>query len=497
MEKKSKLSFLKMMNPSNLATQVHRYGYDFSISKYIRNVLLVFAGILVLAYFYQLKLIPILVIIAVAAVLLPGFFLAIYKAMYEEKKFDDLTNYMEQMLYSFKRRNKILSSLEDTLSLFPDGEMHDDIVSAIDFIKEADTEGNIFREALAFIEKDYGCKRLKTLHDFLINIESSGGEYELSADILLNDRKLWIDRIYAYKQDLKNVRVKVAIGIILSFLVGLTAVWVVPEDLEVVSQALSQIVTTFVFICNMIIFYLANRAMSRSVIKDEDAMKSDVMKKKYDLVFHKDLSGKKKTFLIAGLCMVPVAILLFFKLGIGAGLITIVIGYIIATQPQRQYRTAFKQIRNEVEKAFPDWLMNMSLLLQSDNVHVALSNSIKDAPPILQEELYRLEEGIASYPNAVEPYIDFFARLDIPDVKSAMKMLYSMAEFGAKDINAQIATLVERNSTMTDRAERLRAEDKLAGLGFLVLAPMVTGVLKLVTDMALIIFTMLSIVNTL
>ena len=102
-----------------------------------------------------------------------------------------------------------------------------------------------------------------------------------------------------------------------------------------------------------------------------------------------------------------------------------------------------------------------------------------------------------SYPNSVEPYIQFLQKLDIPDVQSAMKMLYSMAEFGVKDINAQIGTLVERNSTMTDRAERLRAEDQMAGLGFFVLAPMITGVLKLVTDMALIIFSMLSIVNTL
>ena len=46
----------------------------------------------------------------------------------------------------------------------------------------------------------------------------------------------------------------------------------------------------------------------------------------------------------------------------------------------------------------------------------------------------------------------------IPDVLSAMKILYSMAEFGIGDMGGQIDALVQRNTVMMDRAERLKEE---------------------------------------
>lgn len=494
---KKRFSALRYLNPKNLATEVHRYGYNFSIGTYLRNVLLVYGGIIGMSWAFLLQAKYVAMIIVFASVLMPLMVLNTYRNMYEERKFDDLTNYMEQMLYSFKRRNKVLSSLEDTLALFPDGEMHDCILRAIDYIQNSSTTGDIYREALGCIEEVYGCKRLSTMHNFLADIENSGGEYETSIDILLGDRKLWIDRIYALKQEKKNIRIKITIGIVLSFLVGLTAVRIVPEELAVFDILASQIVTTFVFFINMLIYYISNKMLSKSMIQENQEMSESKLKKKYELVFYSDLSAKKKKAYIMGAAFVPVIIVIYFFLGAGAAIVLGILAAAIATQPARRYKTAFKQIRQEVEKAFPDWLMSMSLLLQTDNVHVALSKSIGDAPLVLKHELAELEKGIVSYPNSVEPYIQFFQKLDIPDVQSAMKMLYSMAEFGVKDINVQIGTLVERNSIMTDRAERLRAEDQMAGLGFFVLAPMITGVMKLVTDMALIIFSMLSIVNTL
>ena len=59
-----------------------------------------------------------------------------------------------------------------------------------------------------------------------------------------------------------------------------------------------------------------------------------------------------------------------------------------------------------------------------------------------------------------------------------------MAEFGAADIGGQISPLVERNAAMTDKAERLRAEDEIAGVSFLILLPMITGVIKMLADLA-------------
>ena len=47
-----------------------------------------------------------------------------------------------------------------------------------------------------------------------------------------------------------------------------------------------------------------------------------------------------------------------------------------------------------------------------------------------------------------------------------------------------------------DRAERLKEEDLMAGVGFLVLLPMITGVVKMLADLVLVILGILSVVNT-
>lgn len=294
----------------------------------------------------------------------------------------------------------------------------------------------------------------------------------------------------------KNIKVKTAIGVLLSFAVGLVAVFVIPKDLEVAGQWLSQLVTTVMFLCNLGIWYGVNKLISGSLIQSTKEYSEKQIERKYHIAFKKDMRKMKRTWLCIGLLMIPVTILAYLTMGIGAAIAGAIVTYIIITQPARLHRNAVKRIKAEVEKEFPDWLLNMSLLLQSDNVHVALSKSIPDAAPVLREQLIMLEEGIELAPNSVEPYLEFMKDLQIPDVQSAMKMLCALAEYGAKDTTEQIMALVERNSVMTDRAEKLRTEDHLAGLGFFVLAPMITGVLKLVTDLALIVFSMLNLVNT-
>lgn len=144
----------------------------------------------------------------------------------------------------------------------------------------------------------------------------------------------------------------------------------------------------------------------------------------------------------------------------------------------------------------PEWLMNLSLQLQTDNVHVSLKKTIPDAPFILKQDLTRLVEEIEQQPNALQPYLRFMREFQIPDVLSAMKILYSMAEFGIGDMGGQIDALVQRNTVMMDRAERLKEEDMMAGVGFLVLLPMITGVVKMLADLVLVILGILSVVNT-
>ena len=493
-QEQKKPSIIQMLNPKNLATEVHRYGYDFSFSNYLKYLLIAFFTIAVIGYLFGLDLKFIVLILVVFLLLLPTIILTIYQNMYEQKKFTDVTNYIEQLLYSFKRRSKILTALEDTLTLFPEGGLHDGIVQAIEYIQTSTTDGNIYEEAFAFIEKEYGCPRVYTAHSFLIHVESLGGNFDDSIDILLADRKLWVDRVYNTQQEKKNIKSKITISVLLSFLICGMALIMLPAEFEIKSMMVSQVCTTIVFIVNLLIWVFAQKKLSGSWIAEEKNVPFSTLKRYYDRIMHKEeQKGQKQAMVFLGILVVGALVSYFVLHNTFLAILFGVFFIIMWITPKRKDKAALKHLTKEVEKAFPEWLLSIALLLQTDNLHVALAKTIDEAPEILQEELQRLLQGIEATPNLIDPYLSFFHQLDLPEIQSAMKMLYSMAEYGTtNDVSKQITALVERNAVLMDKAERIRTEDKLAGAGFIVLLPMLTGTCKMVVDMILLVFSLLT-----
>lgn len=261
-------------NPKLLNLEIQRCGYTFSASSYVKYLLAVYLGIAGFAYLFQLQVFFSVIVMAAASIFVPTVFLMNYKNLYEEKKFEDLTAYMEQLLYSFKRRAKILTALEDTKLLFRQGEsrLYNGIEYAVEHIQSAQSEGNIYQEAFSEIEKEYGCKRLYKIHDFLMQVEQSGGSPDAAIEILLNDRKMWIERIYGLQKEKKNIKVKVTIGIGLSFLICAMSILMLPKEFDITQNPISQAVTTGVVILNMLIWYAAQKKLSGSLILSDEGV---------------------------------------------------------------------------------------------------------------------------------------------------------------------------------------------------------------------------------
>lgn len=497
MRKKKKKGTVRYLHPGRLAGEIRRYGETFSVWKYVQYFLALYGTVLVLSWGFRLKLPGVVFLLAAVTCLVPGIFLMVYRERYEERKFQDAASYIEQLLYSFKRRAKILNALEDTLLLFEKdgGRMYGGIFQAIRYIQTAEAGENIYREALGFIEREYGCERLYQVHDFLVEAEQAGGDFTKSADILLQDRRLWVDRVMELKREKQNVKIKITIGIGLSFLICGMTVAMLPKEFGITENVVSQVVTVGTVFVNLLIWYLAQSGLSRSLLETEENQDFEEVKGRYEFVMHREMSREKRKYFFLASGLLPMMI--FFGLAgkMTEAWVTVLLMAVIITQPGRRYKAAIKRVTKAVEKAFPNWLMSMSLRLQTDNVHVSLAKSIPQAPVILREELGNLLEGIEREPDSAEPYLGFMERVSLPDVKSAMKVLYSMAEFGAMDIGDQIGPLVERGAVMMDKAERMKAEDYIAGISFLVLLPMITGVLKMLADLALVIVYILSSVN--
>lgn len=497
MKQKKSNEGLKYLHPGYLRKAVARFGYQFSIKKYIVYFLGLYGCVAALSFAFKLRPAGILTVALAVTGFVPSMFAMVYKNLYEDKRFEDIGAYMEQILYSFKRRAKILNSLEDTLILFEKGtsRLYDRIQEAVHYIQIGKAGENLYREAFAFIEKEYGCKRLYKIHDFLIEAEKAGGDCNAAADILLNDRRLWIDRAYALKREKRNVKVKITIGIGLSFMICAMTVFMLPSEFGITGNAASQIVTVIVILLNMLIWYVAQAKLSKSLIREEEGPKYEEVKRQYDYIMHNDLKREKRKALFLAMLPIPAIVFFAFYKSMAPAALLVILMFLLANLPAHRYRVSLKHVAREVEKVFPEWLLNMSMHLQTDNVHVSLAKSIPGAPWILKDELKILLDRIEKKPDSVRPYLTFMDNVCLPDITCAMKVLYSMAEFGSVNLNGQIGPLAERGALMTDKAERIKTEDFIAGVSFLILLPMITGVAKMLTDLSLVVVYILSAVN--
>ena len=165
---------------------------------------------------------------------------------------------------------------------------------------------------------------------------------------------------------------------------------------------------------------------------------------------------------------------------------------IFLNQHRIGYRIAEKNIKGNIQSAFPNWLMDLVLLLQSENVQVALEKSRAHVPGVLKEDLEELVARLEINPEDAEPYHRFLEVFALPEVASTMSMLYSLSIGNSGNAKRQIAELIEKNQKMLDVAEAARMKDKNSGMYLLFLAPVVTASLKLVIDMAVFMLSFLS-----
>ena len=490
--------FFSYFNPKKFNQEIHRYNADISNWQFIKFLLATYAGLIIFMIIFKLHIPYMAVILGIVTLFLPSIFLLNLRTGYEIKRFESVNAYLEQLLYSFRRKPKVLTALQDTVLLFQEEEneeLRKVIEQAIEHIQNPEGNGDVYEEAFAIIEKDFGCKRMKKIHSFLRQVENAGGNIEESVEILLLDRNLWVDRITGLIMDKKKVNVNVTIAIGLSFVITAISLYMIPESFGIVDTKPSQISTMVVFLLNGLIWYIVQRALSGSLLAADRDTPFEDLKRAYDIVMHDGIAKKKKTFMIAGFMIIAAGGAMTFLANPMFGLPIAAFGVVLATQPKRMYKKSRKKLRKEVQKAFPDWLLGVSLQLQTDNVHVSIMKSIPSAPELLQEELINLQDNLEKHPDTLDPYLMFFKPLQISEVSSAMKMLYGLSAFGAEDSQEQIKALVNRNTVIMDHAEKLRMEDELAGVTFAMLAPMITGTIKMVVDLGLVVTYVLSTVQ--
>ena len=416
----------------------------------LKIVLLVYIVCLV----YKLSITSV-VICSVAAI--------IYNVFYEKQekirkyylnKYYDVVQYMEQMIYSFKKQPKIREALSDAQKVSTE-RMKEIIEEVLVSIDSKATE-NIYEESLDIIGKEYDCKRLRSLHSFLIKIEKNGGEYETYISILLEDIKEWSDRLSLFIRDVNRVKRNVIISIFSTLITCGFMAYLIPKEYQYTNHIIYQIVSTVMIILMLQIFLTVNKKLNYNWIKEKELMPENMVMKYYSLV-ERGQQGKRELSLLE----------------------------------RMSYKKAKKSLENEIKKAFPDWIRDVAINLQNETVQSAIENSYENAAFVLKRPIRKLLIDFERYPIGIEPYDNFLSGFDLMEIKSSMKMFYSINQLGNEQSDKQIDAIIDRNNKMTRQAEEMKNKDRIGIAGMFSAIPMLIGVGKIMSDMVLmvIVFT--------
>ena len=484
---------LLLLNPGNLAKEVYTYGYHFSWKTHLFVIGVCIAGMGVIGLLFQLNWNLLIIILIAMFLAVPVFILDMYKKMYEQKRFADTAAYMEQMLYTFQKTGKVLSALKETRETFESGHMRDVIDKAAAHLEEGRSESgkSVLRESLDIVGNEYECRKIKTVHDFLVSAEEYGGEADESISLLLKDIESWKRRGYLLQKEKKEAHTDNVVSIIVTTIfcaLVLYALNMVPGILKM--QAPYNIfktgvvqITSFAFLLWMgYVYAKSEKSLTRNWLTEENGKKEErVLRDYYDVINYDEKKEKKRSLM----WMLPFLVLaVFFVIKRSWVAVPMAILAVVMTQQHRFDRNISRNnVSEELYSAFPEWLMQIALLMQHSNVQVSIAKSVDDAPRVLVPELNALIQRIKENPKVLSSYTDFCKDFDIPETTSCMKMLYAISESGTGDRKVQIQNLLVQVQEMRNHAAEIKNENSAFKVQMLYLYPIIGASVKMLGDL--------------
>lgn len=371
------------------------------------------------------------------------------KREYEQLKFSEMTAYMEQMICSYKRTGQAVTALIEAGETFSSqSRMGRSIRNAIQAITTGQgIEGdNILREGLRLIEKSYEGRRLVILHSVICSIEKNGGRRDEAMDILLEDLQMYRRRIALFEKKRKYIRTETVISIVMSAVMCYVSKLLTPKTLGIslADSVLYQMGTLITFVLFLVTFVFVQKRMTASCVDCKEERLSKELQEKYYLIVKNE--------------------------------------YLEKTSWLKQ-RMANKIIKKEAEQEYPYWMLYLTILLQSESVYVAVKETLTLGSGSYYFEVERFLERLYEAPTSVSTFVEFYRELAIPELQTAMKVLYSIGTNGYEQNSRQLNFLISQNNLMADRVENNRDKERLSGLSLLKNVPMIIACFKLLLDL--------------
>lgn len=472
---------------SNLSDTIKNLGFAISFRNILIMLLVLAFSTFLVGYLLGLEYIYCAILILFYCLCLPSLIVTKFKADYEKNRFNDTVDYMEQLIYSFHKSNKIREALVDVYGV-AHGNVKATIRKMLDCIDFDMTTPKLYEKAFKIMQDEYNCSRMEILHNYLVEVEGNGGECSRSLNILLEDIRSWSRRINTYQQERRNIKSKVTMSIFLAMTSCGIMIHLIPTEYstQIRGELLYQIGTLLVLMLCLGLYVLATNRVSISYLDYEvDGDSDSLVISSMNYITEYNKRNHVKPAIIKLCIFVPFIIAAIIMNVMWAILPVSLLCLLCVFQPVLKKNNAIRRTIREVTKTFPMWIRNLVLYLQTDNVHVAIKKSYETAPAVLKGEVLSFIRNLEKDPSSIRPYMEFLKDYNVPNLKMSVHYLYSLAQFGNSDMLAQLDYLIEQNGAMTITEEKMRNEDALAGFGTLTLAPMLFAVIKLILDLVL------------
>lgn len=480
----------------NLKKEVHVYGYHFSWKMHTLTIICSLLGISAIGVLFKLKPLFFGITLLITGGLLPVFILNMYKGMFEQKRFADAVTYGEQILYSFQKSRKVVTALKETKELFEEGKMRYLIEEAIGYLESGyiSPKGDSLQEALDLIEKEYSCIKIRTIHELLINSEKHGGEVQNSILLLLDDIEMWKRRGYLLQAEKKNSNRDNVISIIVATLLCAIALYVLNgmrnlfpgvEGLDIFAVEVVQISSLLFLVLMLYVLMKSMKSLNQDWLQNDIIHAGNYSMSSYERIMNFDEEGgRRRQMIVASICLLVAVVAFGFKKA-WISMSCTVMAVIVLAWNSITYKLAKRDVRQELYQTLPQWLMEITLLLQNNNVQVSLMKSVEKAPPVLRRELELLQIRLLENPNSLHSYTEFCRHFDVPEAQSCMKMLHAISESGTGDVTVQMHHLIERVHQMQNMADNMRNDQLAFRMKMLFSYPVLAATGKLMVDLTI------------
>ncbi len=494
MIKQKKTHVIRLLSHKNLEREVHIYGYHYSSRTHLLLIIGVLTGSIAIGLIFRLSAPFVFAVVVFSLFMLPLLILSMYQRMYEQKRFSEAGQYVDQMLYSFLKHQKIYTSLKDCMRVMKEGEMYDVMKQAVFHIDRgvADSDAGVLREALALIEAAYPAEKIQTADELMLRVEERGGEFENSIHLLLQDADVWKRGRYRLQAEKKKRHVEAVLCIIFStFLCGAVlyalnwAGTLFPSagTFDIFSYRVVQLTSTILIIFHLFVFYKSSKNLTADWLSHQEGEDEKLVLSGYETVMHydPDKERRKSMLFFAPFFVVAVAGMFFGKMFLAVLFLGLAVFFLF--QHRIGYKLAKDTVKRELYVRFPQWLMDLALLMQNNNVYVSLAKSRENSTELFASELDALLLRIENTPDEVETYTGFFGEFEIPEIISCMQMLYAVAENGNGDVNAQVDHLIRRIHEMQEQQQTAAGEHAKFKMDLLFSYPMAAACGKMAVDM--------------